>query len=120
MTAPLLTVAIASRTGLPAARPLLAHLQHQTLAPRMVMVLVAPRGLVDLRELQSVHGFAEARLREVDRVETRGEAAGIALRETTTPFLMAHEFHTRGRLAGVRPRTAWVQAITDQLPGELA
>lgn len=93
MTAPLLTVAIASHTGLPEARPLLEHLRQQSLAPRMVVVLVAPRGRVDPQVLQAHRGFAEVRLREVDWVQTRGEAVGVALLEATTPFLMAHENH---------------------------
>lgn len=93
MTAPLLTVAVASRTGLPEAMPLLGHLRHQSLAPSMEVVLVAPAGTVDASALQELRGFAALRLREVERVEMRGEAAGTALLEATTPFLMAHENH---------------------------
>jgi hypothetical protein len=111
MTAPALSIVIASRTGLGESGTILGWLGGQTIAARTEIIVVAPRGSIDPRGLEEIGGFHSVRLLELEAVENRGTAVAHGLLAASAELAGVCENHGFPAADTLERLTA---AITDQ------
>lgn len=93
MRSPSLSVIVVGRSGIDEILPVLNCLAHQTLAAELEVVVVSTSGGVSPSDLE-VFPFASSRIVELERITSRGRAAGHALGVVTSPFVALQENHS--------------------------